>query len=62
MNEAKTMLELWEIKEQVNKELAGKSFEEVKAILDESSRRVKEKMKKFEMQEHKNSKEKVKEF
>jgi len=33
------MLELWEIKEQVYKELAGKSFEEVKKILDESSRR-----------------------
>jgi hypothetical protein len=62
MYESKTMLELWEIKEQVNKELAGKSFEEVKAILDESSRRVKEKMKKFEMEDQKNSSIKAKEL
>jgi len=56
------MLELWEIKDQVNKELAGKSFEEVKAILDESSRRVKEKMKNFEIQNQENSLKKAKEL
>ncbi len=59
MYESRTMLELWEIKEQVNKELAGKSFEEVIKILEENSREVREKMKEFESQDQKNSQEKV---